>query len=325
MKRSSFLWILILLFSLGIITQAQDNNLLDNPGFEDSFSGSAPVEVANGWTNWHVQRTDDQPSFQNTQPTYEPAAPDQSRIRTGDNAQLYFSFFETHEGGIYQQVDGIGENTEVRFSIYAYVWSSTFEDVDVSEDPGDVALRVGIDPNGGTDPSSDDIEWSTPAVFYDAYRQYSVIATSASDTVTVWVRSTVGNPVQNSYVYLDDAVLELTSPPVAETEEPTEEPTDEPTEEPTDEPTEEPTEEPTDDGIGEATPTQESLPETEEPTDEPTDEPVVPTATPVPTESPPITDTFPGTIIHTVQRGKRFHGLHSCTAARLTRLSKQTA
>lgn len=320
---------LIISFSISIgFTNAQDtDNLLTNGGFEGSFTtydGDQPRQVADSWTAWHVPATDDMPSFQNAAPKYQPVSPDSSRIRTGSNAQLYFSFFETHEGGIYQQVQSVEADAEYRFSIYAHVWSSTFEDVDVSEDPGDVAVRVGIDPTGGTDGTSSDIAWSTTAIFYDAYRQYSIIATAESDTITVFVESTVGTPVQNSYVYLDDAVLEST----AKSEEPTEEPTDIPTEEPTDVPTEEPTdvptEEPTDvptqssDGIGDSTPTPEVVEPTNTPLPSATPAPptptqetnTVPTATEVQPQDGdgsnndrPISDDFPGTIIHTVRRG----------------------
>lgn len=287
---------LCLLLGINLVTAQDSDNLLTNSGFEGSFTtspGDQPRQIAQGWTAWHVPATDEMPSFQNASPKYQPVSPDSSRIRTGSNAQLYFSFFETHEGGIYQQVSNVTNGTEYRFSIYAHIWSSTFDDVDISEDPGDVALRVGIDPTGGTDGTSSDIIWSTPAIFYDTYRQYSVIATASSSTITVFVESTVGTPVQNSYIYLDDAVLESTG----EVEEPTEEPT---TEEPTDEPS---------DGIGESTPTSEVLTtpvatNTAQPTATQQSN-TVPTATPAQsaTTTPPISEEFPGTISHTVQRG----------------------
>lgn len=208
----------LLLFG-AIIAEGQAANLLVNSGFEGNFSvrtGDSPRAVADNWQPWNVPRTASMPSFQNAAPRYLAAATASAqgimpRIRSGNNAQIYYSFFETHDGGIYQQVSGITPGTELRFSIYAHVWSSTFEDANTSEDPGDVALRVGIDPNGGTNALDSAVVYSTPAVFYDAYRQYSVIATANSSTITVFVRSTVGQPVQNTYVYLDDAVLEVTT------------------------------------------------------------------------------------------------------------------
>lgn len=296
LHKKKFLFVcLTLCFSIGIsVIQSQEAvNLLANGGFEDGFtsqSGDQPRQVADGWTAWHVPPTDEMPSFQNAAPKYQPVAPDSSRVRSGSDAQVYFSFFETHEGGVYQQVDDVTDGAEYRFSIYAHIWSSTFEDVDVSEDPGDVALRVGIDPTGGTDGTSDDIVWSTPAIFYDTYRQYAVIATAESDTITVFVESTIGSPVQNSYIYLDDAVLE----PTEEVEEPAEEPTatDVPEEQPTDDPT--PTAEDTGGDLPSATPVPPTL---------------VPTATPVQSNTGntgtdrPISEDFPGTIVHTVRRG----------------------
>jgi hypothetical protein len=131
--------------------QAQAVNLLANPGFESPYSdagGEPPRQVAQGWTPWHVPRTDAMPDFQNSQPEYAPAAPDAPRIRNGTNAQKYGSFFQTHDGGVFQRVTGITPRTELRFSVYAYVWSTTFEDRGLSEEDGDVLLRVGIDPTG---------------------------------------------------------------------------------------------------------------------------------------------------------------------------------
>jgi LysM repeat protein len=220
---ATFLWVAT--FLLGGLVQAQASNLLINGGFESSFigqQGEQPREVAEGWTAWNVPRTSSMPSFQNTSPKYiastraiETGA--LSRVRTGQNAQVYFSFFETHDGGIYQRVTGITPGTELRFSVYAYVWSTTFDDQNLSEDPGDVSVRVGIDPTGGVDPLASSVQYSTPLVAYDAYREYSIIATAQTSAVTVFVRSTVGEPVQYTYIYLDDAVLAPTTPTVTAT------------------------------------------------------------------------------------------------------------
>jgi LysM repeat protein len=96
------------------------------------------------------------------------------------------------------------------------VWSTTYDDPNLSEDPGGVAFRVGIDPTGGTDALSSNVVYSTPTVAYDAYRQASVIAKAQGTTITVFIRASIGDPVQYSYVYLDDAVLSTTvAAPVA--------------------------------------------------------------------------------------------------------------
>jgi LysM repeat protein len=324
-RLTSILLAVSLWLVVGLGVQAQTNcdsvagNLLTNCGFEEGFrtvAGTNPRSVATGWQPWNAERTADMPTFQNTQPTYFASSSANAqgaipRIREGGaDSQVYFSFFETHDAGIYQQVSGITPGTELRFSIYGYVYSSSLDDLNVSENPGGVTLRVGIDPTGGTDPLASSVVYSDAAIFYDSFRQYSIIETAESDTVTVFVRTTVSEPVQFTYVYLDDAVLEVTpeSEQPGETDEPTQVPTAIPTTAipPTAVPTQVPTEDTSGQPTEEPSPTQEGQDSTEDP--------VVPTATPISgntatprpsttTPVPPISDTFPGRIIHTVQRG----------------------
>lgn len=297
---------IVIFVSIGI-GYTQDDNLLENPDFEGGFrevAGFTSAQIANGWEAWVADDTN-APDFQ-FEPLYIPIVQTNSagyipHVRNGDEAQVYYSPYSTHDAGIYQQVSGIASGTELRFSIYAYVFSNNLSDLDVSEDDGGVALRVGIDPNGGTDPFSNDVVYSEAAIFYDTYRQYNTIAVAASDTVTVFVHTTVTEPVANTVIFLDDAVLEVT--PESKTEEPvvtedsTEDPvvtedataTDEPT--PTREGTEEATEIVTEEPTEEATATDEPTP-TQEPTEVITEE----------ATEEPISDTFPGQIIHTVQR-----------------------
>ncbi|NJL55961.1 LysM peptidoglycan-binding domain-containing protein [bacterium] len=207
-------WALLTLVVLPV--QGQPANLLTNPGFESPYrdvGGSPPRSVATGWTPWHTPRTDDMPSFQNTQPEYEAAAPDTTRIREGANAQRIFTSFFTFEGGVFQRLTGVSPGTELRFSVYAYVWSSSLGNPNVSEFPAGVLVQAGIDPTGGTDPASSSIVWSSPAAFgqYDAYRQYAVRAEAVSSAVTVFVRIQMQDVVADTSVWLDDAVLEPTS------------------------------------------------------------------------------------------------------------------
>lgn len=209
--------LIICVLALGVISvQAQDEevNLLTNPGFELPYSsqaGNPTREVAQGWTAWHIERQQGDPSWRNRQPSYAPVTAQSGRVRSGDTAQSIFNnTWWAHEGGVYQRVTNVTPGAELRFSVYAYVWSSSYEDTSISRDPGEVTIEVGIDPTGGTDPESTDIVWSFAIQQYDAYRQYSQIATAQGNAVTVWVRSTVGFPVQNSFIYLDDAVLSVT-------------------------------------------------------------------------------------------------------------------
>ncbi len=214
-KRLSFMLLISLavMLSIALGQEAETVELLVNGNFDGEFitrEGAAPRHVAEGWMPWYIPPSEASPSFANHDPNYDQES---DRVRSsGGTAQKYFTLFATHQGGLYQHVEDVSSGTTYRFSLYGYVWSSSFEDADASEDPGDVVLRVGIDPTGGTDGTSPDIIWSTSATFYyDAYRQYAVIATAENDAITVFIEATVGGPRANNYIYVDDAVLDVAS------------------------------------------------------------------------------------------------------------------
>jgi LysM repeat protein len=197
----------------------QSGNLLQNPGFEAPFvsvNGDATLQVATGWQPWNLEGGSS--SALNARPEYK-AAPS-NRVRSGSSAQEYNSFYATHDAGVYQRV-AVTPGTSLQFSVYAYIWSSaTFDNPNASEDPNGVQIRVGIDPNGGTDPSSSAIMWSSPVEYYDQYRMLSVTATASSTAVTVFVRSQPQDFVGTTNVYLDDAYLGPTGSAPVETQAP---------------------------------------------------------------------------------------------------------
>ena len=210
MNRSPIFRTLLLCLVLMVgfsIAQAQASNLLTNPGFESPFEpipGSTTSKVAQGWTAWALQ------TGQNVEPEYSPASDTTNgmptpRIHGGSDAQQYFSYFAPHIAGVYQHVSGLTAGDELNFSIYAYLWVTSGNDPNKSDGSGDLALQVGIDPNGGTDPTSASIAWSNALSVVDQYAQHSVTATAAGDSVTVFVRSTVNKVAMNNVVYLDDA------------------------------------------------------------------------------------------------------------------------
>lgn len=198
----------------------QSSNLLQNPGFEGPYiaiNGDSKLTLASNWLPWSLPPGDS--SSINARPEYK-RAPD-NRIRSGEAAQEYNTFFATHTGGVYQRVP-VAPGTELRFSVFVYVWSSaSFANPDVSDDPNDVQVWVGIDPTGGTDGNSALIVWSDPAEFYDEYRELSVTALSQSTAVTVFVRSAPQGFVGTNNIYLDDAALVALGQTVTPTPPPT--------------------------------------------------------------------------------------------------------
>ena len=232
MKQSSqlLLYKLLIILIAGLIliagcspdatidVQAQGANLLTNPSFEGNYI-EFPGDrlVANGWTAWHIPGDPNSTDFTVSQPTYRSAKDGAAesivpRVRSGEDAQVYFSFFEIHDGGLFQRVEGVPVGATLEFSVFAYVWSSTFVDPDVSELPGEVTLSVGIDPTGGETGNGPTAEYSAPNVTYDSYTRYTYSTVAQSEQVTVFVRSIINAPVRNTYIYLDDASLVVREP-----------------------------------------------------------------------------------------------------------------
>lgn len=196
--------------------QAQDGNLLQNPGFEGGYSAYVPqtaqeradcphgicntAQVPPNWRPWWIKaRSSD------ANPEYKPAAPFANRIHSGSNAGQYFSFHRTHEAGFMQQVN-VPANANLQFSIWGQAWVSNSDGL-TSDSNVFINMRVGIDPTGGTSPTSPNIVWSGSANPFDHYQQFSVQAQAQGSTVTVFTYSRAEYPVKHSDVYWDDATL----------------------------------------------------------------------------------------------------------------------
>ena len=181
------------------------------------------------------------------------------------------------------------------FSAFLYPHSSAdFEDPDQSTNPQGVEVSVGIDPNGGTDGASNSIIWSTPAEYYDEYRQLSVSTTAVASSVTVFVRSSVENPTGLHQVFVDDADLRVVSSTDVTPETVTPE-----TETPVTVTQETP-------DVTETTPPPITQ-ETAEPTEDPSD-----TAEPSSTVTPqrtPYSDDLPNELVHSVVLGDTIIGI----------------
>ncbi|MFN8447075.1 MAG: LysM peptidoglycan-binding domain-containing protein [Anaerolineae bacterium] len=70
-------------------------------------------------------------------------------------------------------------------------------------------VRVGIDPNGGTDPNSPSIVWSGNIMPHDTWGQAVVSATSAGGSVTMFIYVTQAWPADLNRVWFDDASLSV--------------------------------------------------------------------------------------------------------------------
>jgi hypothetical protein len=196
--------------------------------------------TAPSWLPWwrsNTQTTPDQPFERNpefksarTHDTGPNGAGD--RVRSGQAAQQYFSFFGTHRAGVYQQVNAEPGET-YRFCVWGYAWTQGDNDSDNVSGPdlGDLVMRVGIDPFGGTgwpihdiapDPengiaesTASNIVWGNAQYGHDfwngedytTWQLYAVEATALSNKITVVTYSDNHWATKTNDVYWDDATL----------------------------------------------------------------------------------------------------------------------
>ena len=233
MKLKRYIWLLagtmLLLASIPIFVSAsptlqEGDNLINNPGFEggwhwqgDSFLG----KIADGWVAWWVDdatgKDPKDPSFwKNQRPEYgliglEYYIPDQ--IHSGRQALQYGKRYATHTAGVYQQVSGLTHGTKVRFSAWGFVYG---KDPDPGKTPGFVRMKVGIDPNGGTNPFAGNVVWSgvvNPIAVGSgsAWQELSIETVAANSTVTVFTYSSPEWPMGGALTsQWDDARLVTT-------------------------------------------------------------------------------------------------------------------
>jgi len=217
---------------------AQGGELLKNPGMEGPMwfksqccgEDGLPineVQMAEGWTAWWLPTPPPyvvppnecehralwgcywmRPEFVDTARSLQA-----NRIHSGDNSQKYFSFGRMHEAGLYQRVTGITPGARLHFSVFMEAWMcivpANCKGGRLSENPTTMHMRVGIDPNGGTNAFSPDVVWSGELDSFDHWTQYNVEAVAQANAVTVFTHS---RPEWTDFrlhndVYVDDASL----------------------------------------------------------------------------------------------------------------------
>lgn len=275
------------------VPMSQSGNLLRNPGFEEGFyywNGINELHVGNQWTPWFWENPDHDPTY--FRPEYKHASAQEFayRVHGGQSAQQWFKLYSSFYAGIYQQVFDAVPGQNYRFTMWAQVWSSVEDNPpNVSTQPANPHLQIGIDPTGNWNPGSGDVVWSYEAGMHqviDAWAQLSVEAVAQNSTITVFVRSRPEFANKHNNIYVDDGALvaagepQPTAPPPTETAPPaTETPLPSATPVPTETPvvvaTETPVVAPTDT----PPPATNTLPP-------PTATPAPPTSTPLPTATP---------------------------------------
>ncbi|MFW5941606.1 MAG: hypothetical protein ACOCXI_07385 [Chloroflexota bacterium] len=199
----------------GAPRQDAEQELLENAGFEDGFylwNGNNGLQVGTGWMPWWIDNPEHEPSY--TRPEYREisAATEPNRVHSGESAQQWSKLHSSYYAGVYQQVAEVTPQQAYRFTLWAQVWSSDQDDpADVSNNPANPHLQIGIDPHGDVDPFSADIIWSYESGMQDViddWSQLGVEAIARDSTVTVFVRSRPEFANRHNYIFIDSASLQ---------------------------------------------------------------------------------------------------------------------
>ncbi len=202
MRRLSVLLMGLMLVLIFAPHVAAQTNTLTNPGMEPPYNGSPLRYAANGWNIW----------VGGGSPDFYPE--EFGSVRSGTRSQAILTGFETFTAAVYQTVTTIPAGSQVRASAYAQIFVSGSEEASATES----RMRIGIDPNGGTNPNDGDVVWSGEqhirngqsvgdAAWATNYSQVSVTATTTGPSVTVFLWGTQQWAATEHRQFWDDASL----------------------------------------------------------------------------------------------------------------------
>ncbi len=213
-------------------TPAAGPNLLENPGFEgigkpvdnrmpnpdnwtrDTFNAVPYSEIftPEGWSIWWKEGDGYGRPECKVIPNEPPFNIAPIRIHAGYYSVLCFGFYRKLHAGAYQVVRGIPPDSVVEGTFMAHAWSCSEDNPPLS--CGDMVgfyFRVGIDPNGDTDPFSENIVWSEPDYHHDKFARVGPVQATVGITgvATLFIEATAKWPYKHNDAYWDNAGLRV--------------------------------------------------------------------------------------------------------------------
>lgn len=211
------LMITLLLSLINGLTQAQrvaaqDANLLRDSGFEGQYTnrGRADLNIPADWSIW-IGESPHTEDWMNLPPVVFPHNGPDPAPHGGARTLNLNKGYATFTAAVYQQVS-VPEGSNVTASAWAFLRTCDIPDGfdNCTSSPDSNAFtRIGIDPNGGTNPFDADVVWSANAAPHDSWGQMTVSATATGATVTLFLYSTQQWPGELNNTYWDDASLSV--------------------------------------------------------------------------------------------------------------------
>ncbi|MBL8133043.1 MAG: LysM peptidoglycan-binding domain-containing protein [Anaerolineae bacterium] len=206
------------------LTQAQDANLLRDGGMEGSYTqrGRADLNIPADWNAWVAEQPRTE-AWMNLPPVAFPHPGPDPAPHSGARAANLNKGFATFTAALYQQV-AVTPGAAVTASAYAYLHTCDIPDgatTCASSSDSGAFTRIGIDPDGGTNPLDADVVWSPNQLPHGSWTPMAVNATATGSTVTLFLYTSQTWPRELNAVYWDDAYMAAGgadgAPPIAPT------------------------------------------------------------------------------------------------------------
>ena len=212
LRRCAVFAVVVGVISTLSLSLAQDANLLRDGGFEGTYSsrGRTDLNIPTDWSIW-IGETPHTEDWMNLPPVAYPHNGPDPVPHGGTRSLNLNKGYATYTAAVYQQVSvASGEN--IQASAYAFLRTCDIPDGEqqcTSSPDSNAYTRIGIDPNGGTNPFDSDVVWSTNAAPHESWEQMTVSATATGETVTLFLYTTEQWPSEFNNVYWDDASLNI--------------------------------------------------------------------------------------------------------------------
>ena len=202
---------------IGFTSVSAQENLLQDPSFEGPYvsRGRPDLNTPAAWGLWVA----DGPrgyEWQNRPDRVfafpHPAGP---QIHSGGASQNINGGYVTFTAAVFQQVT-VPNRANLVASAWAWLKTCNLPKDGSGNIIGDncgsavesgAYVRVGVDPDGGTNPASPTIIWSGNIAPHDRWEQASVSATANGTLVTMFIWVSQAWPADLNNVYFDDASL----------------------------------------------------------------------------------------------------------------------
>ncbi len=200
---------------------AAQGNLLADPGFEGPYAnrGRSDLNTPAAWPLWAQQGPTGQIWENRADHLFAFPHCTAPQVLSGPCSLNLNGGFVTWNAGVYQQV-AVPERTPLIGSVSAWVQTCNSRDGSGnfvgypcgSTAESGVFVRVGIDPNGGTNPYDPSVIWGAPIAPHDRWETASVTATSVGPLATFWIFTSQSWPSDFNNRWFDNASLTTGGP-----------------------------------------------------------------------------------------------------------------